>query len=192
MLWLARGLSADPNANPDLQRVLRMNLSAFERRLNSLREILPHSSGVRVMAFSPDGKLLAIGGGEGTVRLWDSLSGQAKGELRQHKAPIRALAFSSDSQTLLSGSEDQTAQLWRLASGRPEGPPFIHDELVLAVAFTSDANTILTATGKGAFQWDRGTRKSRDFAFSAKKPARMVAFSPDGKRVLQSDSGSTR
>src|SRR5207244_2398443 len=93
---------------------------------------------------------------------------------------------------LLSGSEDQTAQLWRLASGKPEGPPFMHDDKVLAVAFTSDANTILTATGKGVFQWDQGTRKSRDFAFPTKKPARMVAFSPDGKRVLESESGSTR
>src|SRR4051812_41113999 len=58
---------------------------------------------VRAMAYSPDGRLLAAGGDDMKVRLWDLASGELLFTLSQHTDWVRALAFSPDGQLLASG-----------------------------------------------------------------------------------------
>ena len=69
---------------------------------------------VRCAAFSPDGKLVAVGGDGGIVMVLDAATGEERARLRGHKDSVRALAFSPDSRTIISGSQDKTAKLWQL------------------------------------------------------------------------------
>ncbi|MFE5119916.1 WD40 repeat domain-containing protein [Streptomyces sp. NPDC056669] len=72
-----------------------------------------HSSTIRSVAFSPDGALLATGGGDRTVRLWDPRTRAPVGEpLTGHTGAVHAVAFSPDGTLLATASGDGTARLY--------------------------------------------------------------------------------
>jgi hypothetical protein len=72
-----------------------------------------HTDPVRGVAFSPDGKTLASGSWDNTIRLWDVASRQALGApLTGHSDSVTSVAFSPDGKTLASGSADKSIVLW--------------------------------------------------------------------------------
>jgi WD40 repeat protein len=78
-----------------------------EARLFGAPGLLPAT-----VVFSPDGKLLLAGRQDGSVRVWDAVTGTVLGDLPLHEAAVTALAFAPDGRRLASGSADTTALLW--------------------------------------------------------------------------------
>jgi WD40 repeat protein len=68
------------------------------------------------VAVSPNGKLLATGGSDHLVRLWDLASARELAQLAGHVGRVHVVAFSHDGNYLASGSEDTTILLWDVAS----------------------------------------------------------------------------
>src|SRR6266850_4137982 len=77
-----------------------------------------HAMSVEAMAFSPDGKWLASGSVDNTVRLWEVATSREVRTLSGHTKAVKVVAFSSDGRLLASGSIDDTTRLWNLDTGR--------------------------------------------------------------------------
>ena len=95
-------------------------LSEVPSNWNALQQTLEgHSGAIYAVAFSSDGKLVASGSDDGTVKLWDTATGALQWTLEDHSGLVNAVAFSSDGKLVASGSHDGTVKLWDAATGGP-------------------------------------------------------------------------
>jgi DNA-binding SARP family transcriptional activator/WD40 repeat protein len=109
------------------------------------------------VAFSPDSKLLATGGGSGVVRFWDAQTGrQVGGSLLATAGHVLSVAFDPTSRLLVTGSTDGVPRLWDVRNQNPVGSPFpALDNVSAEAAFTASGNGIVTVYASGeAFSYD--------------------------------------
>jgi WD40 repeat protein len=147
-----------------------------------------HPGGVRAAVFSPDGKLLASGGGDKTVRLWNPTTGQEVRRLEGHQSAVCALAFSPDGKTLVTATErDGIIRLWDVATGIEQGRLSRHQGEIRSVAFAV-GGAMLASGGddKTIRLWDLPTRKEICVLGQHPTEVGIVAFSPDGKLLASS------
>ncbi len=127
---------------------------------------LTHEGGINAMTLTPDGRLLATGGNDARICLWDLASGLCVYTLEGHELAISALAISADGRTLASSSWDQTLRLWDLRSATPRQQLQATQREVTALAIAPDPQSpeqsMLISAGRDAVLnlWNIATGKA--------------------------------
>ena len=185
--------------SPDSSRLLTVGGDRFARiftvdgpdapllRLNNV--VLINSA-----RFSHDGKLVATGGSDLTVRTWDSVSGQKLDEFPT-TGQTTDLAFSPDDRFLAAaGSIDTTARIWNVTTGDLVGIVSGHRSGVQSVTFSPNGRSVLTTGRDGKVLLSRSEGGFLQAALlGSQGSVPNASFSPDGRRVITAgDDGSAR
>ena len=154
---------------------------------------LSPGASVYTVAFSPDGKLLASGGDDNAVILWNVADRSERETFIEHSKSVTSVAFSPDGKLLASTSLDGYVRLWHVSS---EGRRISlqHGGWVESVAFSPDGKMLVSGGGdqEGSLAlWD--VRQRRDIAtFSGHAgPVESVVFSPDGQMLASAARDNT-
>jgi WD40 repeat protein len=142
-----------------------------------------HRGAIWCHALSPDGRLLATGGLDGTIRLWDVESGRLVRALIGHNSYVSGLDWSPDGNTLASaGTYDVTARLWDTHTGQPLRVLKGHPAEVTRVKWSPDGRTVLGGGGRsGALSsWDAITGVKQG-SLEVGQYLLSMSWHPDGK-----------
>ncbi|MBY0228327.1 MAG: hypothetical protein K2W96_03495 [Gemmataceae bacterium] len=149
------------------------------------------TASAQAVAWSPDGKWIALGQRDGQAFLVDPTTGKEKHVLKAGNGGARSAAFSSDGSVLVTGDSGGDIKLWDAATGKEKqaikGPP----SGVNGVAFSPDGGTLAACTrptGRAAGEVWIFKKKGAEFAFAGKLKGNKqsilsLAFSPDGKEI---------
>ena len=144
------------------------------------------------LAFSPDGRRIATGGGLdrrkdgfGEVKVFDARSHRGAGRPRGHTASVRSLAFSPDGTTLATGGVDATVRLWDVEAGKARLVLGGFPDCVRALGVSPDGRTLAVAgRGDGVVTLlDASTGAEIARLVGHGGPVLGLSFSPDGRTL---------
>jgi WD40 repeat protein/Leucine-rich repeat (LRR) protein len=151
-----------------------------------------HSGLVTAVALTKEGKLLASGSEDKTIKLWDVPAATERTTLKGHTQRITGLAFSPDGKIVASASADGTIKLWDSATGTERATLPGHSSGVTFVAFSVDGQTLASAGSDGTIKlWDVAGNKERATFIGHAGAVTSVAFSPDGKNLASGSEDKT-
>jgi len=144
---------------------------------------------VHALAFSRDGRRLAVGAGlparSGVVRVYSVPDGSLIHDFAGHDDVVYAVALRPDGAQLASASFDQTVRLWSLGSGRPEGAFRGHSDFVYSVTYTPDGRALLTGgKDRTVKRINVRTLKEERTYSGHDEDVLSVAVHPDGMRFV--------
>ncbi|MEC4749602.1 N,N-dimethylformamidase beta subunit family domain-containing protein [Methylomicrobium sp. Wu6] len=182
-VWVASILAMDFEGPVRTARASQALEASFVERLSDERDLV---------AFSPDGNILANVDSDGLITLWDLTATLAPITLTGQPAnTVSEIAFSPDGKILVSVGKD-TINLWDVGSGLEQlSIPLVNiNSAIVQVAFSPDGKRFAGITLESEiFLWDLTTGQSKSIQPSLGVTVDHLTFSPDGKFLASANNG---
>ncbi|MFC7527711.1 pentapeptide repeat-containing protein [Actinoplanes sp. GCM10030250] len=142
------------------------------------------SAVVNAVAVSSAVRLLAGGGEDGVVRIWDAANGFPLRVLPGHTGPVRAVAFTADGRCLASAGDDDVIRIWDIATGRTVRELTGHSSRIRSLAYSPDGGHL---AGGGEDEkvrvWNTATGRTVHTLTGHSGGIRCVAYRPGGQHL---------
>ena len=141
-----------------------------------------HKKSITCVSVSPDGKMIASGSRDKTVRLWNAETETLHKTLKGNRKPILSLTFSHDGSSIASTSEDKTVRVWNVDTGRRTHTFKTNSEHQHRVVFSPNGKTLASSSLDGIIhQWDlkKGKHKNTIVGHGQGFASRNIVFSND-------------
>src|SRR5262249_17501481 len=135
------------------------------------------------LAYSPNGKILASGGYDKRIRLWDPDTGKEVRILEGHTSYVNAIGLSADGKLLASGGQDKELLLWEVETGKLRRRIQGHRAPIERLALSPDGKVLASSCLEGTLRlWDTSTAKEiRSLPIHKGYRVLAMTFTPDSK-----------
>ncbi|GAK58392.1 WD-repeat protein [Candidatus Vecturithrix granuli] len=142
------------------------------------------------LAWSPDGKTIAIGTTDSAIQLWDGQSGELRAILK-HKSPVSTILWAPDGQMLATGLWNKSLYLWDARSGALSWT-LEHSGIISSLTWNPDARIIAAGTGeKLVYLWNAKNGELLRILKGHEDGVICLAWSPDGRTLASGSDDQT-
>ncbi len=144
-----------------------------------------HKGPIKSLDVSPNGKYLATGSTDGTIRIWDLLNTNLVYELKGHNKDVNSITFSPDGKTLVSGGADGVINLWNIENGSRIISQPGHKGWIRDIAFSPNGSKLYSCgDDKLINEWQVPSLTKSGTLKGHKDWVQTIDLSPDGKTLI--------